>query len=673
MLSAAETGRITSLTITNSEACLAEADTHPMCEFAITFTSLPVGLVVGAVLNAGITKQTPSGLLVKVTAIEANRATAIQATLQDALVQGEFWIERAFSPDQLRGTPKLAPGVKIVPHKASGLRRPLPGAIPAFDQLSLPGKLSIDTSPVSGVHLGGTLDFGVGCGLDGGVGGSDIAWMEIGCQAWEAASLSVEASKTGPVAKKDIFLAEFPLAGIVIPVGPVIVVVIVDILVTADLSGQVHVGMKYHGYERAEVYGGLKFSIGHGLDHDGGVHTTASGTSGVPKGDLTVTALGRAELRISAYGVLGIGVGGDASLTMTGGPSQNPRWRITANAGLFVEMFLGILGFKISAWIRYHLKQDFDVNSGGLGSSELTVAWPADGQVIQAGGLLTPKVDAKAVDPEDGALPVRWTDQTDNVTVEGTGPQSLPFTKLGPHVLTVSATDTDGASVERTLTVTVKAPALSLTLILLKLDGSGFHGPASGASGSTLLVDAVVTSGMLATPPCSALTWGATNASVDGDGSCRVKVTLGQPGTAVVTAALADTYGTSVTGSVTTHVAAAPTTITPQFLGIDAVASCKHLLSGHHLLGSEPVQLSVSYLNHDEAGVTATYHWTYALAGNSPVVMPGGRELLVSTRRYTPPNPWGHTANFTVVIRNAATKAILDTRTFTVTWQSQPK
>ncbi len=673
VMGAAETARITALTITNSEACLVDADTHPMCEFAITFTTLPADLVVGAVLNAGITKQTPSGLLVKVTAIEANRITAVQATLQDALVQGEFWIEQAFGPDQLRGTPKLAPGVTIVAHKASGLRRPLPGAVPAFDQLSLPGKLSIDTTPVSGVHLSGTLDFGVGCGLDGGVGGSDIAWMEIGCKAWEAASLSVEASKTGPVSKKNIFLADFPLAGIVIPIGPVIVVVIVDILVTADVSGQVHVGMKYHGYEHAEVYGGLKFSLGHGLDHDGGVKTSANGTSGVPKADLTVTALGRAELRISAYGVLGIGVGGDASLTLAGGPSQNPRWRITANAGLFVEMFLGILGFKISAYIRYHLKQDFEVNSGGNGSPELTVTWPADGQVIQAGGMLTPKVDAKAVDPEDGSLPVRWIDQTDNVTVEGTGPQSLPFTKLGPHVLTVSATDSDGASVEKTLTVTVKAPALSMALTLLQLDGSEFNGPASGASGSTLLVDAVVTSGMLATPPCSALAWSATNASVQGDGSCRAKVTLGQPGTAVVTAALADTYGTSVTRSVTTHVAAAPATITPQFLGIDAVANGKHLLSGDQLLGSEPVQLSVSYLNHDQAKVTPTYHWTYAVAGKSPVVIPGGRELLVSTRKYTPPTPWGHTATFTVVIRNAATKADLGTRTFTVTWQSLPK
>ena len=45
-------------------------------------------------------------------------------------------------------------------------------------------------------------------------------------------------------------------------------------------------------------------------------------------------------------------------------------------------------------------------------------------------------------------------------------------------------------SVEKTITVTVQAPALSLALTLLRLDGSEFTGPPSGASGSTLLVDA---------------------------------------------------------------------------------------------------------------------------------------------------------------------------------------
>lgn len=85
------------------------------------------------------------------------------------------------------------------------------------------------------------------------------------------------------------------------------------------------------------------------------------------------------------------------------------------------------------------------------------------------------------------------------------------------------------------------------------------------------------------------------------------------------------------------------------------------------------MQLSVVYLNRDQADVVPGYTWTYTVAGKAPVPMPGGRELLTSTRTYTPPSPWGHEAGFKVVIRDAATKAVLTTRTFAVTWQSTPK
>lgn len=673
VLDAKDAGRITEVTITNSKLCLSDVPTHPMCEFAITFNALPAGIAVGSVLNSGITKATPNGLLVKVTAIDGLRVTAMQATLTDALVQGEFWVEKAFNPDQLRAKPTLAPGVTIVKRTTSGLHKSLPGMSPLFDQLTLPGELSIDTEPVSGVHLSGSLDFGAGCGLDAGVGGSDIAWMEIGCHAWEATSLTVESTRDGAVSEEHFLLGYFPLAAFPIPIGPLVVVIIVDIQVTADLSGNVHVGLTYSASERADVRGALKFSIGNGLDHDGGVEVSGSSKGGGLKQDASVTALARAALRISAYGVLGVGVGADASLGLVGGPSQNPRWRIIGNSGIFVEMFLGFLGFELTAYIKYHLKKDFQIASGGNAPPKLTIIWPLGGEVITLGGLLPRKVEAKASDPEDGALPVQWTDTADGVTVQGVAPQSLPFTKVGQHTLTVVAVDSDGARVEKSVTVTVKKPGVTLSLRLLRANGSEFNGPPSGPAGSTLLVDAVVTSASFDPPSCAGLAWTASNATLKTDGSCRAKVTLGQPGTATISASLTDAYGTPASGSVTTHVAAAPVVITPEFLGIDVMARGGHLSEGDQLLGSDSVELSVTYLNQAEAKVTPTYSWTYTVAGQPPVVLPGGRELLTSTRSYTPSSPWGQTVTFTVVIKDAATKATLTTREFTVRWQSLPK
>lgn len=672
VLSTAETAAISRIETTNPEACLSDVDVHPMCQFELTFAPVPSWLSVGSVLNAGITATTPNGLLVRVTAIDGNRVSATQATLPDALVQGEFWVEQAFSPDQLRGEPVLADGVKVVPHRTKGLRKSAPGVLPRFDQLSLPGELSIDTEPVSGVHVSGSLDFGAGCGLDGGVGGPDIAWMEISCQAWESASLSVVSTTDGPVSAERYPIGYFPLAAFPIPVGPLVVVVIVDIVVTVDLSGQVHVGMNYAGHQSAKVRGALRFSLGSGLDHDGGVETSGGASGGGLRNDLTATVLGRAEVRLSAYGVLGISVGGDTSLTLAGGPKQNPRWRVLGNAGLFVKLFLGIIGYELSAYIRYHLKLPFLIASGGNVSPTLSVTWPAEGAKVTVGGLLPRKVEATASDPEDGVLPVRWEDKTDHVTVEGVGPQSLPFTAVGPHTIRVSAVDSEGAAVDKVLTVTVLAPTLSVSLRWLRLDGGEFSGPPSGPAGGTLLVEATVASSQITGPSCAGITWAATNASVASDGTCRARVILGHPGTAVATVVLTDTFGTAVEAQATTHVSTAPTTATPQFLGIDATANGAHLTSGDQLLGATPVMLTLTYLNADQAAVTPTYAWTIT-AGGTSMDLPGGRERLASSRSYTPPNPWGHQARFTVVVRDAATKAVLTTRSFNLTWQSLPK
>ena len=91
VLTEAEAAALTGVEIVNEDECLTDAPEHPMCEFALTFSAVPDGVAPGSVLNAGITEATPSGLLVKVTEVDGTAVRAVQATLQDALEQGEFW------------------------------------------------------------------------------------------------------------------------------------------------------------------------------------------------------------------------------------------------------------------------------------------------------------------------------------------------------------------------------------------------------------------------------------------------------------------------------------------------------------------------------------------------------------------------------------------------------
>jgi hypothetical protein len=677
VLSTADTAAITSVSIDNESTCLSDADTHPMCEFSIDFSRVPDDVRVGSVLNSGITETTPQGLLVKVTAIDGHTVKGVQATLQDAISQGEFWAEHTFTPDQVSGEPTLAEGVTLARRTpAGGTKGSAVAALPRFD-VSLPGALEIDIEPVDGVHLTGSLDFGAGCGLDGGVGGSDVAWVEVSCHAWEEAGLSIRATGAGPRSTERYFVADIPFVGFPVPIGPIVVVVIVDLLITVDLSGTVHADLHYGASERADVYGSLRYSIRHGLDHDGGVKVGGLATKTGVQADASVTAVGRAELRLSAYGVLGFSVGADASVILTGGPTRTPRWRVSGNAGISASIFLGIIGYELRAWIAYHLKSPFTIKDYTNSPPELTVTWPTPGAVIVKGGLVPPKVDATAKDEEDGILPVTWTDSTDHVTVSGTTPQTLPFTALGTHTLTVSATDSEGRTTTRTIHVQVEPPTSGLSLTLRTIDGKVTATVPTATSGDTLLVDAVITSSAISAPSCSALVWSATNATVDPGTSCRARLTLTNTGTATVTARLPDGYGTTTSAARSvTVVAPSPGPVTPTFEGIDATHLGRHLVSGETLTSGSTVQLEARYLNYDAAKVKPVYQWSYRVGTAAPVAMnlpPGWGELLNSVRSYTPPTSNATTVRFFLAIRNADTGAMLTQRSFTISWQMAPK
>lgn len=114
----------------------------------------------------------------------------------------------------------------------------------------------------------------------------------------------------------------------------------------------------------------------------------------------------------------------------------------------------------------------------------------------------------------------------------------------------------------------------------------------------------------------------------------------------------------------------------PQFEGIDATANGQHLTPGQSLIGSATVQLQVRYLNDAQAKVRAADAWSYTVGNQAPVTMPrppGMSVITTSTRRFTPPSPYGYTATFTVVITNADTGSVLTTRSFTLHWQSVPR
>lgn len=674
VLTPAEAGAISTVAIDNADGCLGDPAAPTMCRFTLEFEALPDGVAVGTVINSGITPSTPTGLLVKVTGVEGNRVRAVQANLADALVQGEFWFEQQFGSDALRADPTLGPGVEIVPVGSQAGPGGDPGRAPrasrdgpTIHEVSLPGTLKFGTE-VDGVRVSGALDFGVGCGIAGGVGGTDVAWLEVACRATESTALQVTSPRTGAVSGKAT-LAVFPLAAIPIPIGPLILVVVADIVVTVDASGQVFADMHYAASQDTTLRAGLKYSVTGGLDHDGALDSrfSTSPDAGL-RGAVSARVVPEARLRLSLYGTLGVAAGGFLRFGLTGDPAAHPRWQMSGNLGVFVEAFLGILGWELTARIVYQLPQDFTFATHSNTPPGLTGDLPATTVAVGGFGIQLPKVTA--FDEEDGPVAVHWSDPVEGLTAVGTT-GAWRFTRLGEHRVRVFATDSDGRTAERFWTVTVVPQQIKVALTLRGPDLAPLPA-ARAATGTQVVVDAAATAGNLPLG-CDRIEWRATGGTAKRDG-CRLWLTLGPPGRAVVTATAADDLGSSGSAdAVITVDPAPPGRPDPQFVGIELRSNGQVVPPGQGVVGDAPVEVRLTYVNAAQAGIRPVYAWSFARPSERIRLLGPSDELATSTRTFTPPTPWGYSGTFQVIVTDADTGAVLTTRTLPVAWLGLPK
>jgi hypothetical protein len=658
-LTVAEAASITGLTIKNRDACLAEVQNPPTCQFTITFSTLPAGVVVGTVLNAGVTQKTPHGLLVKVTAVRGTAVDAVQARLQDALQQGEFRVEKAFTVDDIVGDVKLSPGVtygKVTPGVLRGGQSG-PGPLPrSMLEASLKAPLSLDVEPVDGVKVSGSLDFGVGCGIDGGANASDLVWLELSCKAWQAASIKVSSTKDTFASNNRYPLAIIPIAVIPIPVGGLLVVVVtVTIEVTVDLNGAVNVNLSYEGQEKATVSTGFRASLLKGLDHTGAISANGSSGGVAALKDATVVAVGRAEVKAALYGVLGITAGAELTVRLTATPRNDPAWRITANAAIFAGVFLGALGYELRAVVRYHLKGEFEIGRQA-GGARVSISSPYNAKYPAGKGLI---LRAAGFDSSGQPTLVVWRDENDKVLGSGVDSDVVVYLPIGSHRLTATITDATGKKVSSVATPIIETPDLSVTLSATRLDGASLTGNVT--VGTPFLVTGAISSSLPQPPTCAAIIWTATNATVATDSTCTAKVTATAAGAVEVKATVKDSYGTTRTSTLPVTASPKPAVAAPQFEGITVTDQDGKVITASSFFVGRAVNFSVKYLNYGESTVVPVYTWS----ANYELQTPSPDTVTSSTRSYT--------AGFTQVrvsilciISDKATGNVITTRLKTI-------
>jgi hypothetical protein len=656
VLTSTQAQRVDSVEVLNGKECIGRVGLEPRCEYRLVLDPIPGDVAPGSVLVAGVTDATPTGLLVRVDAVEGSTIRATEASLGDAITSGEFRAQAWLEPDDVVKA-DLAPGVTALPEavelgRGSAARA---GAPSNWLSQGLAWHYAVDESPAPGVHLEGEAHFNAACGMDAGISLTDGPWFWAGCYLQQGTGLDVAVAKGAAGVGQTFTLADFDLEPIVFTIGPVPIVVVPHLTLAVRIDGSLEAGIDLGAEER--VIGELKVGYDDGFFARATFDADSDSHHDVPGAGVGSKLGGELGAELMLYGIVGPKIWAIGHVEFTGGPDSRPTVCYDLRGGLGVSL---VLDLKVDSWEwrpGWIIDKRLDQGCRSNEPPAVTISFPAEGQSITMGGVLAAELTAKATNPEDGALPVRWSSDLDGALGEGVGPVKVGFRTIGTHTLTATATDREGATGKAVVHVTIAKPTWSLALTAATLSGAAIDvsdGVLEGVAGKTVALRAVPSAPAgMAQPTCDLIRWRAALPLQD-LGSCRAKLTLATAGTTSVSASMVTPWGDTVSKDIEVQVAAAPTaspsasagssgTPTPpaadvDFEGITATTQDGQSLEpdGITMPVAAPVRLVARLVEPVPANVTATFAWSVRKDGgpwealDGPAGNPSVREFTYS-------------------------------------------
>jgi hypothetical protein len=327
--------------------------------------------------------------------------------------------------------------------------------------------------------------------------------------------------------------------------------------------------INYHEYFGFEV----------GPDYDDGWHwyeKTSDFPPSVDKsGTIEAVAPGTASIAIVSFGprlegsvdgAAGVYIAAQFYSGIECETPHKPSWRGVGGLELRVGVWVDLWIWGSSVDWDWQL-WDFTMFDGWNLPPKVTIKAPLDMASINLNPALLPERTATAFDPEDGDLckisgAVIWTSSLDGKIATGCS-GLLDFKHAGTHVITVTATDTDGESSTAKITVKVTLPT-PLVTISQPLSGAQFY-----------VGIPVTLKGAATLPPspntlsCDKLSFHVRNVQsvfIMGDYQCQpsnppyceAQVTFTEPGTYEITLTAVSEGGITGKASVTINVVQLP-------------------------------------------------------------------------------------------------------------------
>lgn len=688
VMTASEGAGLTTWTATNAAACTVASASRPKCEYDFVLDPVPAGVAVGSVLASGAQAKAPYGFLVKVTSLTGTAGHAVEATLGDAVEQGEFRGEEQMDPAKATDI-SLATGVTRAPtfgsaplqrfaDTPSSLLSPYAPMLPQNTGNSY--DYNVDTNQ-SGVHFTGSLHFDASCGVSAGLTYKwhiipNGAYFIAGCGINESVAVDITVATDKKL--DPIELAVVDLGSITFFIGPVPVVILFRMHIYAALDGKVFAGVTYGASEQANF--GITFGYHKGWMANADFSVSAEKHSVTTGPEIDLSGVVGADVRGMVYGIVGAGLGGETGIAIKGKPLTKPLWCLSIVATMTTSMSLD-LGITSFTWGPQPIySKEFPVSCAENSPPELVIGYPKDGATYTLAGLQVEPYKAYGNDPEDGSLPVTWTSDRDGplgtTNISGGLLSKMP-SSLGAHVLTLTTTDLDGKQTSVQLHVTVTAPVWGLTSTLYDLSMNELpRTGVSGFTGQTVYLKAVPKppAGSMQ-PACKDVVWSSPGLSFTKVDDCLQSVVLPAPGTYKVTLQINPFWGGAPIVEQRTLTVTKPPAVIPPQVAFSVTGNSGRVFTSGGMFGQgETLTLTAKYLNAAQAGATLSYSWTYSVDGARAESLTGGQDTASgSVRSYVRnESKASHTIVFTCTVRNTATSAVVTKFTMSLTYQGTP-
>lgn len=297
------------------------------------------------IMVAGVSKQTPEGMLRKVVEIfrAANGVTVLTApaALSDAIAQGSYDVTANLTPNKVASFSAMRAGVTAAPQATA--------ATPCFNLVNV--SLYSDNSGNSVVAngrlcLSATVHFSGFLSLSG-------AGASYSASASDSAHLHLTA-KGNVTVNKSINLLQLDLTPISFAIGPVPVVIVPQITFSIGVNGKISATVSTGATQSASFNAGVNCSVQWG--HNPGCASSGPGLNNTFTADpITVsgvkaTVTGYAGMNFAAllYGVIGGNVGLQPYVEADYSQAANPQWEVFAGLKVLIGFDLELWGFQLN-------------------------------------------------------------------------------------------------------------------------------------------------------------------------------------------------------------------------------------------------------------------------------------------------------------------------------------